>query len=154
MDDERAHRERLRKEYTRRLRALELRIARQGGNVDPSVLSDTEDLRANIAGLDMADAPSPAPEVKDAIRRRFADDLDFWIAQLRSITDRQTRSEERTAALEQSFNDDRRERTGRQEMVDRRFDRIEQHARIRLIVQVAGAVLGLIALMVLSYVYR
>lgn len=97
--DDRVHRQRLRKEYKRRLYALELRQARQGDDTDPAVVTEIEDLRAKLADLQLAELTPPAPEVKEAVRRRFDDDLDFLIASFRSVNERQTRTEEEVTAI-------------------------------------------------------
>lgn len=99
-DDDKAHRDRLRRENMRRLRVLELRKARQGDATDPAVLTEIEEIRATLATLDMADAPSPAPEATAHLRHRFVDEFDFWIAQLAALTMRQTRTEDRVGTLE------------------------------------------------------
>lgn len=110
-DEDKAHRERLRKENTRRLRVLELRKARQGDGTDPAVLTEMEEIRATLATLDMAEVPAPATEATAHLRNRFADDFEFWVAQLASLTNRQTHTEEWQSKTE-----------GRLETVERRQD--------------------------------
>ena len=99
-DDDQAHRDRLRRENMRRLRVLELRKARQGDATDPAVLTEMEEIRATLATLDMAEAPTPAPEATAHLRSRFVDEFEFWIAQLAALTMRQTRTEDRVGTLE------------------------------------------------------
>lgn len=121
----RAHRARLKRSYTRRLRVLELRAARQGDDTDPATDLEIEDLRAKIADLQLADAPAPDPEVKEAIRRRFESELDFLIVSFRSINERLTRGEERDVEVEKRLGKveeqhatDRLDREQRQQELD------------------------------------
>lgn len=97
------HVARLRREHTRRLRALELRIARQGEpNADPAVLAEIEDIRQRLAELDLLERPRPSAEIKAAIRAHFDDDLDFLIAQFSKFGQRLTGVEEQVARVMQA----------------------------------------------------
>lgn len=98
-DEEAAHRAALKKTYIARLRLLELRAARQGESVDPAVITEIGDIKTNLAGLDLAEAPAPAPLVAEAIRSRFANEFDFWVAQLTELTRRQTATEGKVGDL-------------------------------------------------------
>lgn len=116
--DERAHREKLRKEYTRRKRLLEIRKARQGDTADPSLDIDLEEINASLALLDAAAAPKATDEVRAAVGQEHIDHL--VIAQVAKIAERQTKSEEYAqdiaATLEQStkLTQEWRETTGEQ----------------------------------------
>lgn len=98
-DEDRRHTEKLRREKTRRLHLLEERAARQGISTDPATLAEIEDLRADIAGLEMVAAPSLSQEVRAVVRRHFEDDLDFLIAQYGQLTRRQMHVEEQVDTL-------------------------------------------------------
>lgn len=117
-DEERAHRERLRKEYTRRKRLLEIRKARQGDAADPSLDIALEEVNASLALLDAAAAPKATEEVRAAVGQEHIDQL--VIAQVAKIAERQTKSEEYdkdiAATLEQStkLTQEWRETTGEQ----------------------------------------
>jgi hypothetical protein len=124
-EEDRAHRDKLKREYTKRLRVLEIRQARQGDTADPATDNEIDDLRAKIADLTLVEAKPPAPEIKEAIRRRFDDDLDFLIASFRGINERLTRGEERDVEfekrvekVEQHQADDRADREQRQSEMD------------------------------------
>lgn len=97
--EEAQHRAALKRTYTKRLHLLELRAARQGDTVDPQVVTEIDDIKANLASLDLADAPAAAPEVRAAVRNRFDSELEFLIAQFTSITRRQTTTEEKVGDL-------------------------------------------------------
>lgn len=90
-DEERAHREKLRKEYTRRKRLLEIRKARQGDAADASLDIDLEEVNASLTLLDAADAPQATKEVRAAVGQEHIDQL--VIAQVAKIAERLTTSE-------------------------------------------------------------
>jgi hypothetical protein len=99
------HVARLRREYTRRLRALELRLARQGeSNVDPAVLAEIEDIQQRLAEIGLLEQPRPSAEIKAAIRAHFDDDLDFLIAQFSKFGQRLTGVEEQVSRVMQAHN--------------------------------------------------
>lgn len=93
--DERKQNERLLEANRRRLNHLNLQRARQGNDTPPHVVTEIEDLEASIADLEIVvqSGGQAKQEAKDARRDRFGDDLEFLIAQNRSITNRQTAAE-------------------------------------------------------------
>jgi hypothetical protein len=65
-----AHIARMRKEYEKRLRVLELRIARQGDNTPPETINEAEQIKVDIAGLNIAEAPQPNSDVMALMGRQ------------------------------------------------------------------------------------
>lgn len=103
-EEEQAHRDRLKRVYTKRLRLLELRAARQGDTVDPAILTEIEEIKTNIAGLETIEQPKVAPEVSATIRKHFESDLDFLISQFRRLNERITAFEDQVKTMvEQSY---------------------------------------------------
>lgn len=98
-DEEREHRAKLRKEYTRRKRLLEIRKARLGDAADPALDIDLEEINASLRLLDMADAPKAKPEVRDAIGSDSI--LDLVVAQVGKFGERLTGMEEQGARTEE-----------------------------------------------------
>lgn len=145
-DDDKAHRDRLRRENTRRLRVLELRKARQGDATDPAVLTEMEEIRANLAFLDLADAPKPAPEVRASVGSESI--LDLVIAQVGKFGERLTGVEERIVKVETRQEDAAEwrfvEREERQYGQRRNF-RISMANLILLLLIIAAALLFLTA---------
>lgn len=92
--EDRAHAQRLKYDYERRLRVLESRKARQGDNVDPAVITEIEDLRLNVAMLEPLLEPEPAPEVAAVVRRHLADDYLFVFRQVVKVSERLTKVEQ------------------------------------------------------------
>lgn len=111
-DEERDFLNERKRELTRRRRLLQLRWDRQGDAVDPAIPAEIEDIDRNLAGIeatltayDMAAVPKPAPDAIARVRDRYDDSFDFLIAQVASITARQTRSEDRQANTEAQVQD-------------------------------------------------
>lgn len=90
------HQERLKQARIKRLQQLEMRIARQGDSVDPSVVNEADDLRILIAGYDVS---APDPGIKESIQRRYGDELTFIIMQVAKFGERLTGVEQGQAAI-------------------------------------------------------
>jgi uncharacterized protein (DUF849 family) len=94
--DERKQNERILREHKRRLGRLQEIRARRGSDTSPDVLTEIEDIEASIADLEviLSAGGKPKEETTEARRQRFGDDdVEFLIAQNRSITNRQTTTE-------------------------------------------------------------
>lgn len=62
---EQVHQRKLLKEHTARLEVLEIRIAREGYDIDPAAVTEAEQIRASIARLkDALEAPLPEKTVQ------------------------------------------------------------------------------------------
>jgi hypothetical protein len=100
--EDRQHAQRLIHEYRRRLRALEIRKARQGDSADPAIDLEIDELRLNIATLEALIEPEPAPEVQEAVKRHVEGDYTFMFAQFVKFGQRLSRVEERVDKVAQA----------------------------------------------------
>jgi hypothetical protein len=105
-DEDRVHNEAKLRAYRKRLRVLEIRAIKQGDQVDPSVLTEIEDIRpevarleARIAGLDMLAIQAPPPEMRQELRDKYKDYEDLIIAMLGSLNRRMTDFEGQIVAI-------------------------------------------------------
>lgn len=98
-DEDRQHAAHLLREYRSQLRLLELRKAKQGDRSHPSLDTEMEELRINIAALEPLTEREPAPEVKEAIRRYIVDDYMFMFTQFANFRTRLTNVEQQTGAI-------------------------------------------------------
>lgn len=97
MIEDRQHAERLIKEHKKRLRLLELRLARQGDSADPSIEGEIADIKAAIADLE-GHAPSAViAEARQVVRDQYENDIEFLIADGAARNRRQTKTEETVA---------------------------------------------------------
>lgn len=94
--EDRAHAERLLYEHRRRLNALELRKVRQGDSADPSIDTQIEDGRRNVAVLEALLESPVSDDVRDTIRRNTEGDFDFTMLFLQGV-----RQNERITNIEQ-----------------------------------------------------
>lgn len=91
--------------FTRRLRILEIRKARQGDASEPSLDLDIEDLRLSIAEIRRhIDGPQLLSEARQAIKEYYQDNLDFVINQVAQLNQRQSVTEEKMTRIEQGQN--------------------------------------------------
>jgi hypothetical protein len=96
--EDREHAERLIKEHKKRLRLLEIRLARQGDSADPSVEREIGDIKAALSDLE-GHAPSAiVTEARQVVRNQYDNDIDFLVADGAARNRRQTKTEETVAA--------------------------------------------------------
>jgi hypothetical protein len=96
--EDRQHAERLIREHKKRLRLLEVRLARQGDSADPSVEREIDDIKAALSDLE-GHAPSAiVTEARQVVRNQYDNDIDFLIADGAARNRRQTKTEETVAA--------------------------------------------------------
>jgi hypothetical protein len=101
--EDRQHAERLIKEHKKRLRLLELRLARQGDSADPSVAGEIQDIKAALSDLE-GHAPSAiVTEARQVVRNQYDNDIDFLVADGAARNRRQTKTEETVAATAQEL---------------------------------------------------
>jgi len=104
--EERQHARRLLKKKKGRLYILEEQAAEKGIDAPPHVLNEIEDLRGDIATLEVIAAPEPGadPEVRALTKRSFGDgDWAMLFTQYVLINTRLSKVEERTDAITQQL---------------------------------------------------
>lgn len=101
--EDRAHAERLLYEHRRRLKALELRKVRAGDSVDPSIDTQIEDERRDVAVLEALLESPVSDDVRDTIRRNTEGDFDFTMLFLQGVkqNERITKIEEKVETVMQ-----------------------------------------------------
>ena len=106
MEGEKEHREKLRREFTRRKRLLQIRKARHGDAADPAIDTELEDIDAELARLAVEEAPpAPAPAELEAIKSKYGAAEDMWIAYLTSLMRRQDTTERQLTAIDERVAD-------------------------------------------------
>jgi len=104
--EDRSHAERLLYEHRRRLKALELRKVRAGDSADPSIDTQIEDSRRDVAVLEALLEASVSDDVRDTIRRNTEGDFDFTMLFLQGVkqNERITKIEEKVEVVVQAQN--------------------------------------------------
>lgn len=92
--EDRQHAERLIREHKKRLRLLEVRLARQGNAADPSIENEIADIKAALSDLE-GHAPSQViTEARQVVRNQYDNDIEFLVADGAARNRRQTKTEE------------------------------------------------------------
>ena len=101
--EDRAHAEQLIRAHKKRLRLLELRLARHGDSADPSIEGEIQDIKAAISDLE-GHAPSDViTEARQVVRNQYNNDIDFLVADGAARNRRQTKTEETVTATAQEL---------------------------------------------------
>lgn len=101
--EDRQHAERLIKEHKKRLRLLELRLARQGDSADPSVEREINDIKAALSDLEGHEPSAIVTQARQVVRNQYDNDIDFLVADGAARNRRQTKTEETVVATAQEL---------------------------------------------------
>jgi hypothetical protein len=100
--EDRRHIERLIKTHKRVIQELELRQAREGVGTPSHVVLELEERRLNLAELEShLSGPKILPETREAVGRLYGDNVEFLIAQVGSLQNRQIKTEEQVTTIAQ-----------------------------------------------------
>ncbi len=93
--EDKRHVDRLIKTHTARLKVLELRKAQQGTSSDPIVDTEIDELRAVLAELAPHQPSDKALEARQAAAKLYDNNVEFLIAQVGGLQNRQIKTESR-----------------------------------------------------------